>query len=44
MARGQVQEKGKMAEIRPLIEEGIHCRWRKVCLEGDDRRATQCHR
>jgi Fe-S cluster assembly ATP-binding protein len=44
MAQGQVQEKGKMAEIRPLIEEGIHCRWQKVCMEGDDADAAQCNR
>ena len=44
LAQGQVQEKGKMAEIRPLIEEGIHCHWRKICLEGDDTDAAQCDR
>lgn len=44
MAQGQVQEKGKMAEIRSLIDEGIHCRWRKVCMGGDDEDAVQCAR
>jgi Fe-S cluster assembly ATP-binding protein len=43
MAQGQVQAKGKIAEIRPFIEEGIHCRWRKVCMEGDKADAVQCH-
>jgi Fe-S cluster assembly ATP-binding protein len=44
MAQGLVQERGKMKEIRPLIAEGIRCRWRKVCMEGDDVDETQCSR
>lgn len=43
IAGGQVQERGKMDTIRPLIEEGIHCRWRKICLEGMESEA-QCTR
>ncbi len=43
IAGGSVQERGKMDTIRPLIEEGIHCRWRKVCLEGMEDEA-QCAR
>lgn len=43
IAGGSVQERGKMDKIRPLIEEGIHCRWRKVCLEGMEDEA-QCTR
>ena len=44
MAQGQVQERGKMAQIRPFIEAGIHCRWRKMCAEGEDLDAAQCSR
>ena len=43
IAGGRVQERGKMDRIRPLIEEGIHCRWRKICLEGMEDEA-QCTR
>jgi Fe-S cluster assembly ATP-binding protein len=43
IANGEVQERGKMDVIRPLIEEGIHCRWRKLCLEGMEDEA-QCSR
>lgn len=44
VANGAIQEQGKMEEIRPLIEEGIHCRWRKVCLGEENNYATQCSR
>jgi Fe-S cluster assembly ATP-binding protein len=43
IANGKVRERGKMDAIRPLIEEGIHCRWRKLCLEGMEDEA-QCSR
>lgn len=43
IAGGEVRERGKMDTIRPLIEEGIHCRWRKNCLEGMEDEA-QCSR
>ena len=43
IANGEVQERGKMDTIRPLIEGGIHCRWRKSCLEGIEDEA-QCYR
>ncbi|HOP74481.1 MAG TPA: ATP-binding cassette domain-containing protein [Bacillota bacterium] len=32
VAGGVVQERGTMEKIRPLIEEGINCRWRNICL------------
>ncbi|MCL6588748.1 MAG: ATP-binding cassette domain-containing protein [Firmicutes bacterium] len=44
IANGQVQERGKMKDIRPLLEEGIYCRWRKVCLEGEELDAVSCNR
>jgi Fe-S cluster assembly ATP-binding protein len=44
IADGRVQERGKMADIRPLLEAGIHCQWRKVCLEGDEMDAISCNR
>ena len=44
IAGGRVQERGGIEQIRPLIEAGIHCRWRKICVgEGDDL-AAQCYR
>ena len=43
IADGTLQERGKIDTIRPLIEEGIHCRWRKICLEGMEDEA-QCSR
>ncbi len=43
VAGGIIQEQGKMDTIRPLIQEGIHCRWRKICL-GEEEYATQCSR
>lgn len=44
VAGGKVQERGKMETIRPLIEEGIHCRWRNLCLGEEEYNATQCSR
>lgn len=44
IADGRVQQRGKMADIRPLLESGIHCQWRKACLEGDEVDATSCNR
>jgi Fe-S cluster assembly ATP-binding protein len=44
MAQGLVQERGKITKIRPLIDEGIRCRWRKVCMEGDGLDEIQCSR
>ncbi len=44
VAGGQIQERGRMEEIRPLIDEGIHCRWRKTCLGEEENIATQCSR
>lgn len=44
VADGSVQARGKMDAIRPLINDGMQCQWRKMCLgEGDDY-ATQCAR
>ncbi len=44
VAEGTIQERGKMEAIRPLINEGIQCRWRKMCLGEEDNYATQCSR
>jgi Fe-S cluster assembly ATP-binding protein len=44
MAKGQIQARGKMDDIRPLLEEGIHCRWRKVCLGEENEDAVKCNR
>lgn len=44
IANGTIQERGKMEAIRPLIDEGIQCRWRKMCLGEEDNNATQCSR
>ena len=43
IADGTIQERGNIDTIRPLIEEGIHCRWRKICLEGMEDE-SQCSR
>lgn len=43
MAEGQVQERGNMERIHPLLEQGIRCQWRKSCLEGDEDVANQCN-
>ncbi|HEX7713246.1 MAG TPA: ATP-binding cassette domain-containing protein [Bacillota bacterium] len=42
MAGGRVQERGSMERIRPMLEEGIRCQWRKSCLEGDADVTNQC--
>jgi Fe-S cluster assembly ATP-binding protein len=44
MAKGQVQERGKMKDIRPLLEEGPHCRWREMCLREENEDAVKCNR
>ncbi len=44
VADGSIQERGKMEAIRPLINEGIQCRWRRMCLGEEDNYATQCSR
>lgn len=44
VAGGVIQEQGKMETIRPLLEKGIHCRWRKICLGEEANYATQCSR
>lgn len=44
MANGGVQERGTMSNIRPLIEKGINCRWRKICVGGELDEESQCHR
>lgn len=44
VADGTIQERGKMETIRPLINEGVQCRWRKMCLGEEDNYATQCSR
>lgn len=44
VADGVIQERGKMEAIRPLINEGMKCRWRKMCLGEEDNHATQCSR
>lgn len=44
IADGVIQERGKMEAIRPLINEGIKCRWRNMCLGEEDNHATQCSR
>lgn len=44
VAGGVIQARGNMKSISPLIKEGIHCQWRKVCLGEEDDYATQCSR
>ncbi len=44
VAGGTIQEQGTMEAIRPLINEGVHCQWRKICLGEEDNYATQCSR
>lgn len=44
VAEGKIQKQGRMEEIRPLIEEGIECRWRKICLGEEKNYASQCSR
>jgi Fe-S cluster assembly ATP-binding protein len=41
VAGGCVQERGPMEKIRPLIEEGINCRWSNVCLGEENACAVQ---
>mgnify|MGYP001330992239 CR=1 FL=1 len=41
VAEGKVQERGNMEKIRPLIEEGIECRWRQICLGEEELYETQ---
>lgn len=44
VAEGKVQKQGKMDAIRPLIMEGIQCRWRKICLGEEENYGSQCSR
>lgn len=44
VAEGKIQERGKMETIRSLIEEGIHCRWRNLCLGEEENNAAKCSR
>lgn len=44
VAEGKIQKQGKMDAIRPLIMEGIQCRWRKICLGEEENNGSQCSR
>ncbi len=44
VANGKIQVRGNYAEIHPLIQEGINCRWRKVCLEEEKEDEIKCGR
>ena len=44
VADGTIQQRGKMDAIRPLIDKGMQCRWRKMCLGEEENYATQCSR
>jgi Fe-S cluster assembly ATP-binding protein len=44
VADGKIQKQGNIDAIRPLITEGIQCRWRKICLGEEENYGSQCSR